>query len=198
MWFHAPREIIEHPTILLDSLCAGGIPVQLDNSQCCLVGHLDELDVRIQLHSKRLHVNLSVCIGVSGTSVPANRMSTLFAKHSEAELTAVLRAINDEHHMRSAVADRISAILGKAGISVVHSPIEDELGVVTKQFGTKCNIEGIVFAIRKQQELVSCSVNTQQFEDAAWHRDERERLLDGLYDLCTNESRSTSESGKSA
>lgn len=189
MWFHASREILEHPTTLIDALHTDGISVRIDEPFRA-IGHVDDLDICVQLYSKRFYSNLSIHIRLSPSSSAELKRIVSEAKKDEADLIAVLRILGEQHKMTSDVADRISAVLAKINITVVDSPIEAELNFVRRHAQTSSKLEEMISTIREQQELVSRSVSAQQFEDAARYRDERVRLMDALYDFCTKDMKS--------
>jgi hypothetical protein len=83
-----------------------------------------------------------------------------------------------------AVSDKIKFVLAELDILPVESPIEDELAFVSTQFAGHSGVHEIVCAVREQQEFVSNAVVARNFELAAIHRNQRERLLDSLHDLC--------------
>jgi hypothetical protein len=58
MHFHAPREILEHPALLLDALCASAVPVSLDNTGFRASGSVGESDIRMLFGVKRFRSSL--------------------------------------------------------------------------------------------------------------------------------------------
>ena len=65
MHFQAPREIIEHPALLVEALQAHAIPVELCDSPFRIFGMVDEMEVWLGVRPKRFRANLSLIIAPS-------------------------------------------------------------------------------------------------------------------------------------
>ena len=62
---------------------------------------------------------------------------------------------------------------------------DEELALVTAEYGQDAQVQETMCSIREEHEMVSRSVAAQKFEDAAHHRDNYTRLMDALYELCS-------------
>jgi hypothetical protein len=154
--FHSTREWIEQPTLVVEALANHGIHVELDDTQLKANGDVDDEAICIVISPNRFRANLSV---LDPSLLPLRPSSP--------------------------AKQRVAIALCDLGVIPITSPVEDELRFVEQRFDQTPSIESTIAEIRKEQQTVSQMVAEQDFEKAAHHKDQREALMDRLYELCT-------------
>jgi len=193
MHFQAPREIVEHPALLVEALQAHKIPIELGDTPYQGFGNVGEIDMWLGVHQKRFRANLSLRIW-EGRAV-RDRVKEMLTKlrtvaaidptEREHEIHELLRALRQQREKVTALRERVSTILAEFEIVSIDSPLDAEIQFAMEHYGQIPETHKLVRRIREHQQDVASSVAAQRFDDASYHRDKRERLLDSLYDLCT-------------
>jgi hypothetical protein len=193
--FHSPREYVEHPGLLIDELCARGIPLQwvhplraLDSIEGVKVpmenplraaGCIESVRVNLEFRRKRFRAHLFV------RTFPVDTIKlSVEEKPSEERVREMLDSNKRVFESMRRLEARIADALAQLGFFPVKSPIAEELEYVVARYQDQTQIVETVHAIRDHQLRLEERVAEQRFEDACYQRDQREALLDNLYDLC--------------
>lgn len=175
-YYHASREFVEHPSLLLDALGDLGVVFQ-SKMMLRSFGSLAGVDFYLAIHPKRFCGNVSVMVKWTPKKLP----KTI----DEVSIREYLDAVKAERASMSAFETRMTEILAGLDINVVESRADAECDFVDQQFVSTPKTTELIQAIREQQLLIRAAVNAQDFELASKHCSKRDQLLDELYDFCS-------------
>lgn len=165
MYFCCPRHFVEEPWLLSEALAANEVAIKFDSSMLRGIGAVDlepfgDSDryeaFRFVLRKNRFRANLCV-YDVDG--IPLLECSPL--------------------------VEQLMDVFSGLSIVPVRSPVEEEIEFVESKFGERAHIARVIGQVRENQRYIGQFVADQAFEEAASLADQRDRLLDQLYESCT-------------